>query len=121
MQVLRAALVTAFLAAVVLVGLPGASFRDAAMLVLGAALAPIFPLLLARFFASAYNASDSRWLLASCGFGGSVLPWLTGWVSAGARSLRIGLATVPTALLIMLVMISVPALRRQRDSSIAPG
>jgi fucose permease len=119
MKVLRVALATAFVAAVLLVGLPGAAFRDAAMIVLGAALAPIFPLLLARFFASAYNASDSRWLLATCGFGGSVLPWLTGWVSSGSHSLRIGLATVPTALLIMLVMIF--ALRQQRDTSAASG
>ena len=119
MPVLRVALITAFAAALLLVGLPGAAFRDAAMIVLGAALAPIFPLLLARFFASAYNASDSRWLLATCGFGGSVLPWLTGWVSASSHSLRIGLATVPIALLIMLVMIF--ALRRQRDSSTASG
>ena len=116
-RLLGVALVTAFAAAVLLVGSPGAAFRDAAMIVLGAALAPIFPLLLARFFASAYNASDSRWLLATCGFGGSVLPWLTGWVSASSHSLRIGLATVPTALLIMLVMIFV--LRRQPESSAA--
>jgi FHS family glucose/mannose:H+ symporter-like MFS transporter len=119
MRVLRAALATAFAAAVLLVGLPGAAFRDAAMLVLGAALAPIFPLLMARFFASTYNASDSRWVLATCGLGGSVLPWLTGWISANSHSLRIGLATVPTALLLMLVIIF--ALRRQRESSAAPG
>ena len=76
------------------------------MLVLGAALAPIFPLLLARFFAGSRNASDSRWMLATCGFGGSVLPWLTGWISAASHSLRLGLATVPAALLIMLCLLA---------------
>jgi fucose permease len=75
------------------------------MLALGAALAPIFPLLLSRFFARASNASDSRWVLSICGFGGSVLPWLTGWLSGSFGSLRIGLATVPAALACILLLL----------------
>jgi fucose permease len=75
------------------------------MIILGAALAPIFPLLLSRFFARARQSSDSRWVLAVCGFGGSVLPWLTGWVSAQSGSLRLGLITIPAALLLMVFML----------------
>ena len=62
-----------------------------AMVILGAALAPIFPLLLATFFAQARHSSDSRWVLSLCGFGGSVLPWIAGWISAQTGSLRLGL------------------------------
>jgi fucose permease len=109
-KVLRGAVMVALGAASLLVGASAAPARDAAMMVLGAALAPIFPLLLARFFAGADNSSDSRWILATCGFGGSVLPWLTGWISATSHSLHVGLATVPGALLVMLCIL--PALAR---------
>ena len=51
-SLLRLAIVAAFVAAIVLVGLPGTADHAVAMVVLGAALAPIFPLLLARFFAT---------------------------------------------------------------------
>lgn len=101
LRVLRTAVVAALAAAALLVGLHSAHARDAAMLVLGAALGPVFPLLLARFFARAPAAADSRWVLAVCGFGGSVLPWLTGAISSHAHSLRLGLAVVPGALLLM--------------------
>jgi fucose permease len=65
--------------------------------------------LLARFFAGADDSSNSRWILATCGFGGSVLPWLTGWISAKMHNLHFGLATVPGALFLMLCML--PALK----------
>ncbi len=117
MLILRAALLVAFGAAVLLLGLSGVPFRGAAMILLGAALAPIFPLLLARFFAGARNSSDSRWLLATCGLGGAVLPWFTGWASASSHSLRIGLGTVPAALLIMLSVMPVVAPKRQQTAT----
>ena len=104
-SLLRLAIGAALVAAVVLVGLPGTADHAVAMVVLGAALAPIFPLMLARFFATARTSSDSRWVLAVCGFGGSVLPWLTGWVSARSGSLRLGLITVPAALLFILCLL----------------
>jgi fucose permease len=117
MRVLSVAVAVALTAASLLVACSSALSRDAAMLVLGATLAPIFPLLLARFFAGAHNASDSRWMLATCGFGGSVLPWLTGWISARSHSLRMGLITVPAALLIMLCML--PFLASSRRSALS--
>jgi MFS transporter, FHS family, glucose/mannose:H+ symporter len=102
---LRLAIGAAFVAAIVLVGFPGMVDHAVAMVVLGAALAPVFPLLLARFFAIAQASSDSRWVLAICGFGGSVMPWLTGWVSARSGSLRLGLMTVPAALFLILCLL----------------
>ncbi|HVX56093.1 MAG TPA: hypothetical protein VHA37_00010, partial [Candidatus Saccharimonadales bacterium] len=103
-RVLRTAVLVAAVSAAALVALPGPVARGLAMMMLGTSLAPIFPLLLARFFARARSASESRWVLAVCGFGGSVLPWLTGWISARA-TLRTGLATVPAALVCILVML----------------
>lgn len=101
LRVLRTAVVVALFSAVLLVGLSGVHAREGAMLVLGAALGPVFPLLLARFFARAPASADSRWVLAVCGFGGSVLPWATGAISSHAHSLRLGLAVVPCALFLM--------------------
>lgn len=106
---LRVAMFTGLLAAIGLLAWPGSAMRVLAMALLGAALAPIFPLLLARFFAHARQSSDSRWVLSLCGFGGSVLPWLTGWVSAQSGSLRLGLITLPAALLLMISMLPVLA------------
>ena len=111
-SLLRLAIGAAFVAAIVLVGLPGTANHAVAMVVLGAALAPIFPLLLARFFSTARSSSDSRWVLAVCGFGGSVLPWLTGWVSAQSGSLRLGLITVPGALFLILCLLPLIGTRR---------
>jgi MFS transporter, FHS family, glucose/mannose:H+ symporter len=105
-RVLQMAVILALGAAALLVGLNVAPFRDAAMFALGASLAPIFPLLLARFFAGADNTDDSRWMLATCGFGGSVLPWITGWISGASHSLRLGLTTVPAALLLMILLLT---------------
>jgi len=85
--------------------LHGTAGHVIAMTILGAALAPIFPLLLAMFFRSARHSSDSRWVLSLCGFGGSVLPWCTGWVSAQSGSLRLGLITLPLAMMLMIAML----------------
>jgi fucose permease len=103
--VLRSMVVVAALSSALLIGLPAASARSVAMFALGAAFAPIFPLIIARFFARARNASDSRWVLSICGFGGSVMPWLTGALSSATGSLRLGLLTVPAELLLILALL----------------
>ena len=112
-RVLRVAMFTAIVAAVAMLALPGTAAHVMAMTILGAALAPIFPLLLARFFVHARQSSDSRWVLSLCGFGGSVLPWFTGWVSAQSGSLRLGLMTLPAALLAMIAMLPLLASRSE--------
>ena len=75
------------------------------MFLLGAALAPVYPLVIAGFFARARHTSDSRWVMATAGFGGSVLPWLAGWISTHTGSLRIGMLTIPVALLLMVFVL----------------
>lgn len=113
-RLLRTVVIVALIAAGALLGLSSAAAHDAAMLVLGTALAPVFPLLLAQLFARVQNTSDARWVLALCGFGGSVLPWITGLISARTHSLKLGLALVPAALLLMLLFL--PTLVRPADS-----
>jgi fucose permease len=113
-RMLRFSVLAALVAAVVLIAIPGNAGHAVAMILLGAALAPIFPLLLSRFFAHARDSSDSRWVLAICGFGGSVLPWLTGWLSALSGSLRLGLITIPAALFLIACLL--PAIRIPRPA-----
>jgi fucose permease len=117
-RMLRAAVFIGIVAGVVLIAIPGTSAHLVTMVILGAALAPIFPLLLARFFAEARDSADSRWVLAVCGFGGSVLPWIAGLVSARTGSLRLGLMVVPAALLVVIctmLMISVQCFDRAAE------
>jgi fucose permease len=128
MHLLVAAACAALLAAGLLLGFSGSGFSGAglsgvvganlAMLLLGAALAPIFPILLVSFFTRSSRASDLRWVLALCGFGGSVLPWLAGLLSTRTNSLRLGLSIVPAALLLLLVML--PLLRARNTVNRAP-
>lgn len=87
--------------------------RSAAMFVLGAALAPIYPLVIAGSLSRVRHTSDSRWVLATAGFGGSVLPWLAGTISAHTGNLGMGMLVIPAALLLMIFV--VPALRAARQ------
>lgn len=106
-HVFRGALVLALSSAGVLAFSGSAPARMAAMFVLGAALAPIYPLILAEFFTRARHTLDSRWVMTVSGFGGSVLPWLAGWISTRTGNLRVGLLTIPVALLVMAVVLEV--------------
>ncbi len=70
----------------------------------GLALAPIFPLVLSLFMARAGESKHTGWVFMISGFGGAVLPWMTGVVSTGVQSLRIGLLVPFAASLVLLVM-----------------
>jgi fucose permease len=79
------------------------------MFLLGVSLAPTYPLVLAGFFARSRHTADSRWILFTAGFGGSVLPWIAGFTSSHTGSIRTGMITIPAALLLMGLL--APALR----------
>jgi fucose permease len=113
-RLLRLAIIAGLGAAILLLSVTANTGHVIAMIILGAALAPIFPLLLAHFFAQARQSSDSRWVLSLCGFGGSVLPWLAGWVSAQTGSLRLGLVVIPGALFAIFVVL--PTIGAQRSA-----
>jgi MFS transporter, FHS family, glucose/mannose:H+ symporter len=105
--VLRSSTTLAVAASLLLVAAPTTMARSAAMLLLGIALAPIYPLLVSGSLAQTRAAADSRWVLAAAGLGGSALPWLAGSISAQTGSLRIGMMTLPAALLLMILLFSV--------------
>jgi fucose permease len=117
MRVFRVAIAVAFASALLLEIAPSVAARNVAMFLLGAALAPTYPLVLAGFFARARRTADSRWILFTAGFGGSVLPWIAGFISTHAGSLRAGMLTIPAALLIMAVLL--PTLREPQPNSSA--
>jgi fucose permease len=117
MRVFHVAIAVAFASALLLEIAPSVAARNVAMFLLGAALAPTYPLVLAGFFARARHTSDSRWILFTAGFGGSVLPWIAGFTSTHAGSLRAGMLTIPAALLIMAFLL--PTLREPQPSSAA--
>ncbi len=70
----------------------------------GLALAPVFPLTIALFLERAPENRNSGWVFAIAGFGGAVLPWLTGVVSTETHSLRSGLLLSFAAAVVMLLL-----------------
>lgn len=116
-RLLRIAALVGVLAGIALLSLSSTVIHVIAMVILGAALAPIFPLLLARFFAEARDSSDSRWVLSLCGFGGSVVPWVAGSLSAYWGTLRVGLVVIPAGLLLILGVL--PLIRTQHSEAVA--
>lgn len=111
---LRAALATALAASALLIVTRSSLLMGVAISLLGVALAPVFPVALAAFFGRARHTSDSRYILAFSGFGGSVFPWLVGFLSGRSGNIRISLLVGPAVLLTMNVML--PLLRVTRPS-----
>lgn len=103
----RVTIAMALAAGILLVAANSLTARSVAMCCLGVALAPIYPLVIAGFFARARHTSDSRWVMASAGVGGSILPWLAGWISAFTGTLRAGIIVIPAALLLMILVLPV--------------
>jgi fucose permease len=56
----------------------------------------------------------TRFILAFCGLGGAVLPWLVGAISARTGSLRMGLIAGPVTLLAMIALLPVLRVRESR-------
>jgi fucose permease len=113
MAILRTVTATGLISSLLLAFAPNVGLRNLAMLLLGASLAPTYPLVLSGFFSRTSNTSDSRWILFTAGFGGSALPWIAGFVSTHTASIRAGMLTIPLALLIMALL--VPAFRGAQE------
>ena len=113
--VFGAAMGLAFAASLMLALAPTAAKNQVAMSLLGIGLAPIYPLLIAEFLTRAKHTSEARWVMAAAGFGGSVTPWLAGWISTQTGSLRLGMLTIPASLALMVTL--VPMLRSQRANA----
>ena len=120
-KLLQSALLTGLAAASLLVASRLALPLIAAILLLGLALGPVFPLALAAFLDRARHTSDSRFILSVSGFGGAILPWVVGGISAHAGSLRIGLFTAPVTLLVMVAMLPLLGVSRPAVSPLLPS
>jgi FHS family glucose/mannose:H+ symporter-like MFS transporter len=107
MRVFQIAIAFALLSALLLEFAPGVATRNLAMCLLGASLAPVYPLVLSGFFARTHHVAHSRWILFTAGFGGSVLPWLAGSVSSATGSIRVGVSIIPAGLLLMALLIPI--------------
>jgi fucose permease len=119
-RLLQTALITALGAATLLVVSSSLYLLAVAILLLGIALAPIFPVALAAFFDRARHSSDSRFVLAVSGFGSSVFPALVGWISSWSGSLRSGLIAGPATLLVMTALLPMLNVSQSESSSASP-
>jgi len=70
----------------------------------GLTLGPIYPLCLARVLALAHDSLNTKWIFATSGFGGALLPWLTGKLSTYNGSLSAGLVVPLLALATMFAL-----------------
>ena len=113
--VFRVCLALGFVSSVLLIFLPSVAGRSLAMFLLGVALAPTYPLVLAGFFARAKRTADSRWILFTAGFGGSIVPWVAGYISAHTGSLRTGMLIIPSAMVLMAFVM--PGLRKSERAA----
>ena len=104
-RLLQLSLLATLGASILLVASRSSLALAASILLLGAALASVFPVVLAAFFDRARHSSDTRFVIGLSGFGGSALPWLVGWISFHLSSLRIGLLLGPATLLVMTAML----------------
>lgn len=118
MRFFRVAIALGFASALLLEFSPSVAGRNIAMFLLGASLAPTYPLVLAGFFARTTRTADTRWILFTAGFGGSVLPWIAGFVSTHAGSLRTGMLVIPASLLLMAFLL--PGLRGSPSAEVHP-
>ena len=71
----------------------------------GLSLAPIYPLVIALFMERAGESKHTGWIFTVSGFGGAILPWMTGLASTAVHSLRVGLL-VPVAGAVLLVVLT---------------
>ncbi|MGC8550396.1 MAG: MFS transporter [Acidobacteriaceae bacterium] len=86
----------------------------------GFSLGPIYPLVLALFMERAGESKHTGWIFTVSGFGGAVLPWMTGVISSAAHSLRIGLMVpVAGACLLIVLMLGFGLSRVQAAASTA--
>jgi FHS family glucose/mannose:H+ symporter-like MFS transporter len=103
-QLLTSSLTMAFIGILLLLlsNVPPAIVLSATLA--GLALAPIFPLCLAKVLKLTHDSPDSKWIFAISGLGGAVLPWITGELSTHSGSLRIGLLVPVFALGTMMIL-----------------
>jgi fucose permease len=106
----RIAIVAAIAGICVMLGAHHRAVLLAGSILTGLALGPVYPLNSSLFLAEIGESRNAGWMFATAGLGGAACSWLTGIVSSGTGSLRIGL-TVPGVA--ATVMAALASLRRR--------
>jgi ACS family phthalate transporter-like MFS transporter len=96
-----AGLLLAFGAAAYLIGAGGSQWSIAAGVLSGFGLAPVFPLVVARYAEAVAVGSASGLIFSAGGLGGAAMPALVGFLSQSSGSLRIGMSAVVLSLAAM--------------------
>lgn len=112
-RLLRIAAFGAAFGVVGLIASPAPALLISSAIWTGLCLAPVFPLVLSLFMARAGESKNSGWVFMVAGFGGAVMPWMTGMLSSEAHSLRVGLL-VPAGAAVLLLWL-VLALHAESD------
>jgi fucose permease len=113
-QLLSIALLGAFVAVLFLIADRSALAGIFAAAASGLLLGQIYPLCLAKILALANDSPHTKWVFGICGFGGALLPWLTGKVSTHHGSLSVGLI-IPLAALAFMTLVQLLADQRSSD------
>jgi fucose permease len=103
-QLLSISLGCAFVGVLLLIGDRSGLTIILSATISGLVLGPIYPLCLAKILALANDSPRTKWIFGACGFGGALLPWLTGKISAYKGSLSVGLVVPLGALAVMILL-----------------
>ena len=104
--ILLAGIVAAMGGIVMLLFSGGFRTEFVAVVVAGLGCAPIFPLAVSRMFGRLGRTRHAGWAFAICGWGGAVIPWITGVVSQYSGSLRAAFLAPLAALGGILICVS---------------
>jgi MFS transporter, FHS family, glucose/mannose:H+ symporter len=100
--VLSAGIFVALLSTISLVANQSPLLIACSTVVAGIALGPIYPLCLSQAMRALSDSQRTKWVFAFPGFGATLFPYLTGFVSTNKGSLRTGLL-VPVIALVAMV------------------
>ena len=103
-QLLSISLVGAFVGVLLLIGVRSGLTIILTATISGLVLGPIYPLCMAKILSLSNDSPRTKWIFGACGFGGALLPWLTGRISAYKGSLSVGLVVPLSALAAMILL-----------------
>jgi fucose permease len=103
--ILLAGIVAAMGGIVTLLFSGGFRIEFVAAVVAGLGCAPIFPLAVSRMFGRLGRTRHAGWAFAICGWGGAVIPWITGVISQYSGSLRAAFFAPLAALGVIMICV----------------
>jgi MFS family permease len=114
---LSACLIVAFSGVCLLLVAPYGWVILVAAALIGFAMAPIFPLAVAKYAESTKGDKAAGLIFSAGGLGGASVPALVGYVSEFSGSLRLAMAIAPVLFVTMLLLWTICGLGRGRDQT----